>query len=398
VSQRIVNSPRSGELADGGTPGLALDSSVMSRLAPLVELRAGNFVISVPPRELGGRAVPGSLFDRSHLAECPISDELRAALPLLTEHDGGAALPTLCIARPEIFTSGASLAWLQQRLGSVRAHVCLSDGTSFRPIPRFRNHLFLYGLQRRRDHTSLANLISWAPELFNSATSQVNSFLRFTSESGLVRPPITILPLREPVARATGSAFDFYLNPHSVEDSVTRILGRGERQSPLLHESPRVTYIPLTETATCDQGFCRLAAEEVARAYFDPNAAVLLQLASPVDGASTIADRLGAALRAIRDGGVALPRAASTNTVFLMQDISESQGSEIGNISLLAHETFGFWRYTPGFYARLNRLTLVFGSRRKGFAVKEKDALRQAFGRLPTIVTLPSTVSGPMRL
>jgi hypothetical protein len=352
-------------------------------------LTRGGVVISVPPVELGGNIYRGSVFDSADLADCVLSDELRAALYVLTQHFADAAHPLPCVARPEIGTHGVSLAWLQNRVAPAEHHICLSDGSSFRPIPGLRNHLFVYGIQRLRDYENVKKFGSWAPDLFAAADSQINSLLTFPGRFGPVWPPTMFLPLLQarPVAQSAG--YGFYLNSNSIEDSVDRLVAFGERTVPTLTDFSNVTYIPMTETALTDLGFCHLVAELIARIYFEPQSLLLLGLPFLGDPLSTPAARIAAALRAIAGSRVGLPRALADNVVFLKTEPAETDATR-GTMAMVAHESFSFWRYTEKFYAALTDMTVVLDPKRTPSSPEDIATLRHAFGQRPVTLSKPA--------
>jgi len=351
-------------------------------------LTRGSVVISVPPVELGGNIYRGSVFDSADLADCVLSDELRAALYVVSQHfaDDTHRLP--CVARPEIGTHGRSLSWLQSQVAPAQDHICLSDGSSFRPIPGLRNHLFIYGIQRLRDYENVKKFGSWAPDLFAGADSQINSLLTFPGRFGPVWPPTMFLPLLQPRPATPSPGYGFYLNSNSIEDSVERLVALGERAVPALTDFSRVTYVPMTETALTDPGFCHLVAGLIARFYFEPQSLLLLGLPFLGDPLSTPAARIAAALRAVADSHVGLPRALANNVVFLQTEPAEADAAS-GTMSMVAHESFGFWRYTEKFYAALADFTVVLDPKRTPSSPEDIATLRHAFGQRPVTLSKP---------
>ena len=176
----------------------------------LIELLADSKEFRSRPRQLGGAYRPGvpirrgrrcwmtarlrfrcrrwnsrpsvrraRFFRRSDLAAAEFSPALRIAVELVTGICRESGFEPTFVARPEIFTHGESRAWLDKRLGGVKDHLALSDGTTIRLIPGLRNHVFLFGLGRAADGEALQRLERRAPELFGSLHSQVNTALQF---------------------------------------------------------------------------------------------------------------------------------------------------------------------------------------------------------------------------
>ena len=344
---------------------------------------ADPLVISVPARELTHVPVTGSVFDTTLMEGAPISAELRIAVDLVTAayRRGGATEPLRCVARPEIFTHGASLTWLQRTLGSVSRHLCLSDGTSIKLIPQLRNHLFTYGIQSQQRHLDFKKLLRRAPELLAQCDSQLNSYHRCEYQ-GLASEPATSPLLRmEPLAAAAVWFFGFYLNRHSLEDSAENMLTWGELDEPPLADFQKITYIPLTEAAANDVHFQRMVAEMVAPIYFDPTKCLLIRLPMlPSD----LTVRMTIALEGIRRSRVHLPQARSKNIFFLSADLSEESLAPIrSRLKLVLHQTFEFWRYSVPFYAGTHEIFVYLEPEWRSPPESARRLYRQAFGQAP---------------
>ena len=109
-----------------------------------------GLLVSLPALELRNIALTASLFDRGALIGSRLSDPLQAAIATLDEAQAAKA-PLLFVARPEMFTDGATLDWLTARCGGIVDHLDISDGFTIKLLPGFRNHVFFYGLGRRED-------------------------------------------------------------------------------------------------------------------------------------------------------------------------------------------------------------------------------------------------------
>jgi hypothetical protein len=348
------------------------------------------FVVSVPARELAASRISGSLFAKEELAEAPLSDDLRAAIRLL-EALSGKEHPLLFVARPEIFTHGPSLDWLLRGLGGIRDHVCISDGQTLRPLPGLRNHLFLYRLGIHANSLALDRLLARAPELLTRFHSQITTVVGAALRGRQVRPPPVGVFAEErggPVAEIV----NFYCHPNSVADSVKRMLAMPVPPATLRSGEgcSRLVYIPLTETAAQDVRFCEILAAHLAKAYFDPSLRLCLALPFLESGAARIADRIERLLKGLH-GVASLPRARAQNIFVLSDRLDRTVLSSVpGGASMVAHESFDFWRHPRDFYAALSSLKILARSPR---AARELANLLPAGAGRNRAVAVESVVS-----
>jgi hypothetical protein len=336
-----------------------------------------RIVISVPPRELARCDLPGSLFPASRLLEFPISEPLRLALSLIP----GAIRQAHCLVRPEIFTHGVSRAWLDVRLGAIREHLCLSDGTSIKVIEGLENHVFLYGLCWHRGHIGIRNLSRRAPELFTHIRSQINTFHSALVAGRVVRPPTRLLMFDTPRAGPLPEFHAFFLNRHSMDLSINRIVEHGAVPAPRWNQWKNITYIPLTESGARSAAFSREAARLIAKAYMDASRCVVIRLPF-LGGGATLQERLAVLLAAVRDTGRIIPHVHAMNVLLLTEDIPEELlNGWSARTSLLLDETFDFWRHTKAFYAQRHRINfLLLGKRAR--APNLLRGLADLFGRV----------------
>jgi hypothetical protein len=312
-----------------------------------------------------------------------ISAELRLASDLVASayRDTGGRAPIRCVARPEMFTHGPSLDWLRRTLGSATQHVCLSDGTSIKLIPGFRNHLFTYGLQSHQRHIDFTKLIRRAPELLAQYHSQINSFHRIDHQGLTSEPTANLMQRKTPLQASAVWYFGFYLNPDSLEDSAENMLTWGELEEPVLADFEKVTYIPLTEAAAHDVNFQRMIAETIAPAYFDRTHCLFIRL--PMVG-SDLTDRMRLALDGIRRCHLHIPRVRSRNVFFSSGDLSEDLLASLGSrLSLVLHHTFEFWRYTRPLYQEAKEVAVFLDRRWKAPSESAKKLFLAGFGRSP---------------
>jgi hypothetical protein len=248
-----------------------------------------------------------------------------------------------------MFTHGQSLAWLTEKIGDVTDHLYFSDGHTLKLIPNLRNHMFTYGLQSQENRDAFLRLMRWAPELLGQVEVQINSFHRVSTSSHLWEPLSEALLALEPTPVGIVWGYGFYLNPHSAQDSCNQSVSWGELASSSLPEFERCTYLTLTECAMQQAGFVRMLAARIERAYFDPGECLLLRLPP---GKLELSRRLTAALQAILDTGVLLPRTKARNILWLSGDLPEAALKAWGSrLSLILPQSSDFWRFTCSLYA-----------------------------------------------
>jgi hypothetical protein len=337
-------------------------------------------VLSLPARELPLAAITGSVFELDALSAVPLPADLRMAVELIAGAYHGVAAPIRCVVRPEMFTHGASLNWLRQKLGDATDHICVSDGVSIKLIPHLRNHLFTYGLHAQRRQLEFKKLMRRAPELLGQYDSQVNTFHRIAADGLAVEPAANLAMPSRAFAAAGVWYYGFYLNPHSAEDSAERMLDWGDLVAPPFADFREITYIPLTECVMKDGGFQRLVFETIEATYFEPKSVLLLRL-PPGDDLTV---RMKWVVEGIRAVSLRLPQARSANIFLVGSDLPEDLLRQFGGrLSLVLHQSFEYWRYTPGVYAQANKILYVLDGEWKRPTECAKKLLREAFGQMP---------------
>jgi hypothetical protein len=342
-------------------------------------LGSGRTVISVPAQALRNVDVPGSVFDAEILRQVPLAEDLRSAFELVST----VCKKPLCMTRPEIFTHGKARRWLDERLGSVRNHICLSDGSAIKVIERLENHLFVFRPGQRECSVALRNLLSWAPELFSHIRSQVNSFHSAPLKGRQVQPPTTLLLPKAGSPGATPEFLEFFVNGHSAEANAKLILEKAAVPAPKLSDFSAVSYIPFTESGASDPVFSKLLAQMIAAAYFNPEHCVLIRLPVTDENGADVIRPVTLALAAIRGLGVVLPRVPVRNVLLLRHDVSESFfDTHHDRMTFVIDDSFDFWRYTQTLYRQLHGVTYLFrGDRRSLQAVIQ--CLTEVLGRPP---------------
>ncbi len=346
-------------------------------------LLKGPLVISVPARELADLDLPGSVFGIDVLRGAKISSELRVAVELVAafDFDRGASPHVRCIARPEMFTHGPSLAWLMQRLAGVSEHICFSDGTALKLVPGLKNHLFAYGLQGHKRFTDFKKLTRRAPELLGQFKTQINSFHRVARDGFAFEPSPWLLSPPEAGGSEPAWFHEFYLNPHSLEDSAERMLGWGTLDPPSLIDYSTIRYVPLTECAVYDEQFQQLLADIIVDTYFDPTACLLMRL--PPTG-TEITDTMRLALTGIRGAQRHVPQTRAENIFFLSGDADSRVLADLGpRLSWVLHHSFDFWRHPVSAYAASEEIIVFLDRQWTRASDAAKKLLAKAFGQAP---------------
>jgi hypothetical protein len=327
-----------------------------------------GLLVSLPPREIARSAVPASVFDRAALDLASASPELADAVALVESIGAHLGVALKYVLRPEMFTHGASLAWLRAELGPTRDHLALSDGTTIKVVPGLRNHVFLYGLARSADAQALRRLAQRAPELFGVFETQINTALAMKHGPRTYCPGTVVFSSNDASESGEGQLLRFLLGPFSPDDSASRILAAGPVDPP---PSPfrHVAYAPLTQTSLDDPSFCRILAASLAKTMFDPTSALVLALPSARSQDETAEERLRPVLASLLHSDAPIPAAASTNLFVSTGRLSAESMRRFGeHTSLLAHESFDFWRNSPEFYAPFRSIKVIADDARHGAA------------------------------
>jgi len=314
---------------------------------------SGGVIVSLPAREIAGMRLPGSLFSIASLSLPKLSLDLRGAINLVVEMTGSLGLPLMFVSRPEIFTHGETLRWLNHRVGGARDHLCVSDGSTVKLIPGMRNHVFLYALERESDSEALCRLERRTPELFSGISNQVNTALRFGNDRRRYTPSTLVIPARETAIPLGGEFYRFFLNPHSISDSIARIMLAGRVDS--LEEAQQVLlYVPMTETSIRDAHFIRLIACCVTRFYLGRSATLIMRLPSGANSADDIVRRVTLVLEAFQKLGTPFPGRPAHNIFFLSDNLHPKQISFWRTRQILVHDSFSFWHLSPSYYKLFN--------------------------------------------
>ncbi len=345
-----------------------------------------GLVASLPARELREAVLPGSLFEPRAVLGQPISGTLRAAIRAVAAQCEAVGQRLVLIARPEIFTHGETRAWLMNALGGIEDHLSISDGSTIHLIPELRNHLFFYNPGQTRNVKALARLVERAPEIPQRIGVQVNSTISFRVGQVCYTP-------RPMLLQAPGFAFGgetefrkFYLNPNSVQDSITRSEAGPPIGADFFDAFADIEYIAFTDSAANDPLFCRLVVKRILASVQQPQK--LLILGAPLAQApeDNFSRMMSVLMLGLCGCGAILPRAVLHNVVIASTLVDEAL-FRVPNrrSSLLVHETFEFWRCPVAYYRLFERVSVAISEKRRYDEHSLVELLEEACGNSPYI-------------
>jgi len=318
-----------------------------------------SLLVSIPGSQLEALTLPGSLFEWRDLRDAVLAPELRTALNLLVQEAVARRTALRFVARPEIFTHGASRAWLDARLGDTSDHLALTDGHTLRTIPGLRNHVFFYARGLARPEAALRRLLGVAPELLTGMASQVNGALAVRLCGRSIRPPAVMLRFASAPVGEPGLRVPFAL-PVRDADRAGKACAEAAVEAPDAPPSGRpLHYVPLSEAALADDAFTAALAGLVQRCALANGPECLLLGLPALEGEDAgPAQAIAAVLRALAATGATLPRARSWGVRFATAtpDAGELAG---GRITL--HPTTDFWRFAPTLFEAAQEIRIAGG-------------------------------------
>jgi hypothetical protein len=290
---------------------------------------SGRLVISLPAAEIGMLALPGSVLTREEALGLPVSRMLGCTLALIEGRCRADGVETVYLARPEIFVgAGPGAAWLRARLGGATEHLCITDGSTVKPVDGCRTHIFNYRMSFSDSYASFWRLCRRAPALMAQVASQVNTRFAWGSGDAQCHPAPVYWTADGAAALPEAPAYRFQFRPYLAKETAARILASGAVDASAVG-AVRAHYVPLTETALEDDAFARALALMI-RAAFADGGVLLLRLPDARPG-GTVAGGIAAVLAALAATGVVLPRHVSERIYFLTGDIGRSgPGLKVG--------------------------------------------------------------------
>lgn len=330
-------------------------------------------LFSLPARELAMTTPPASVFPIEALDATGLSPVLRDALALVASCTPPGQ-PRLIVARPEMFTDGATLAWLRHAIGGVLDHVALSDGEAVRLVPGLRNHGFFYGVGRIGDLDALERLERRAPELLTQLHSQVNTALGFRWKGRRFAPRTQAILAGPPLSGPAPELRALVVDGHSPDASARLALAA----APMAPAGfARLHYLRLSEGALHEMTVARRVTALVADTLADSGRAFVWVLP---EGAEDEAGRVGALMRCLLAGGGRLPRGPMANVFFTPADLSvEALGRLAARRALVVDDFVNFSRAAPGFPESFTEV-LVYARRNRHMPGQFRDLMRMVYG------------------
>lgn len=344
-------------------------------------LFAKGLAVSLPARALAEATPEGALLDAEAVLRQRLSGGVRAAVRLLRDHVEVAGRRLVFILRPEIFTHGESLAWLNARLGEIEDHLCLSDGTVIHLLPGRRNHLFFYMSSQAKAVAALRRLAVRAPELAPQLVTQVNSCLGFGAGKTKYMPRPVLLQATSQAFAGTASLREFYFNDCGIEDSVTRSELAGDLPPDVLAPFAAITYIPFTGQGADDPAFNLYAGRRIREALRAPDRLLLLGAPLAAGKEDTVPRMLTRMLGGLQAHGGVLPRAVLRNVMIATALVDPADLPDVP-LELVVPEGFEFWRLPQAYYSRFARIAVTF-PRHRAVSAELRAMLATAFGISP---------------
>lgn len=307
-----------------------------------------GLLISLPAEELHRLDPTASVFTPDAIDMSVLSNELRWALQAATTQCAAEFKPVRLVARPEIFTHGESLRWLQDRIQGIRDHLCLSDGTAVRPISGMRNHLFLFRRASHRHAMAFDRLIGWMPELLGCMQTQVNSCLSVRSGGRIISPPTILLQSNVPIVEA--GQFQFLRLRHHANPKASVRRTRDATLTVLSPRLRRLTYVPLTESACRNNGFMRKVAALIRMSQRREGEGVVMRL--PLSGPDRRTEAcLSLAIDALRAVGIKRPIKPGRVTFIADSPPSAALAESGRTVDLFADPSYEFWLHPKEYFA-----------------------------------------------
>ena len=345
-----------------------------------------GLVVSLPAREFADAPLQGALWEAETVLSQNLPGGLRAAVQLLRDHVEAEGGRLVFILRPEIFTHGEPLAWLNARLGEIEDHLSLSDGVVVHLLPGRRNHLFFYRGGQAEAVAALKRLAVRAPELAPQLVSQINSCLSFGEGKAKYTPRPVLLQAASQVFAGMASFREFYFNDCGIEDSVARNELAGDLPTDALVSYDEITYIPVTDLAAADPGFNLYVAQRIRAALRTPERLLLLGAPLAVGKEDTVPRMLTRLLRGLQAYGGVLPRAVLRNVVIATALLGADELPK-AKLDLVVPEGFEFWRLPRDYYSRFGRISVVL-PRQRNVPPEWLAMLTAAFGARPKMEEL----------
>ena len=345
---------------------------------------SNRLLVSIPARELAHNTPTGSIFPFEELRNFTISTELAAGLDLLETACKSSGSTVTAIARPEIFTHGAALQWLLERVEDSKNHLCFSDGEAVRLIPQRINHVFFYRSGLVRCRQALNDLERRAPELFGHLHSQINSAFKFDKRLK------SRLLCRRGIEEHAYWLLPFFVSRGGVGYDLQSLMAHDSVDQYSIGSPESTTYVACTETALALPEYAAALVADLTDAYLHPARCLIIE-APNIDRAISLPEqRLELLLLALHRHSPSLPSGLPNNVFIHMGGDAELPTPfRSSPARLIAHDSYPFWQRSKEFYSSFSELTVLRDERSCLDARLYRTTLAAITGRSWTEIALP---------
>ena len=342
-----------------------------------------TLLLSVPPSEIFSFAVDRSIFDATQLLAANISEPLKKALLIIFRELAPSYRRFLCVVRPEMFVEATTLKWLNERVDEAKEHICLSDGHSLKAIPGLRNHLFFNAADWLDARERFRRNLRWAPEQLTQFVSTINDmgeasidYRKFKLNRRILRPSSGIN------LQHVCWSYSLYSNPHSPEDGANRMLARGVsiHSGLLISGDPCVDIVLCSEAAMHDLNFCRVLANKINEAAFNPSRKLVIQLPSLQSGRNNNLDRLICFLSGLHRARVPIPRLELPRIQLVTSLNSLEDKLPSIKYTLTLPSSIALWQWSPAVFSSAISLTCYLGELRGQVDQEMLESLQKMLG------------------
>jgi hypothetical protein len=350
-------------------------------------------MLSLPAMELARCKLPASFFDLATLDNAPISAELRLALRLVAGQAERNQVRIRIVARPEIFTHGATLAWLERETAGAEDHLCISDGSTVRVLPGLRTHVFFYRAGTRDGAAALRRLARRAPELLANIVSQVNTGFAFSgpcrgSAAG-VRPAVVIAQPEscEPVGEQ--GFVSLHAEARSIEDCTARLQNSQPLAEEIFENVDSMTYVAISGNGWENRAIAAEISRLLLSGYFNPRVGIVVLLPPAALGADpglALATRMSAFLDALRRANIPLPRVVPRNIALATAPLPAAWlDGRKAPTEMIIDVAFEAWQQPVAYYQGFERISLVIERKQRLAWRAARGLMSRMIGREPEI-------------
>lgn len=366
----------------------------------MIEAFADGIALSFPATEIAAFRAPGSVFDLCDLDRDALSAPLRAAI-LVIEQLGPTDAPIRVVVRPEMFTHAETEQWLGSKLDAIADHVCISDGSTIRMLPGFRNHVFFYLEAEEMAAAGRMTLFKRAPELFATMTSQINSAI--TSRAAGSSPICLASPLPATTNEQTTppTLLPLYLNRHSPLDSYARATLLQPVDPERFEAFEHIEYCVVTDRGHAARPIAAEISRRILDAYTRTDKLLLLWVPQHrvENGADQVQSDATRFLRRLAGSPKMLPRLPANNVVLVIDDPWHMVARALPRApNLVIDPAFETWRFAEILASCVGPITYLADREGTSRLPASIRAVEKAFGRSVQILPLRSDAAERSRV